>query len=54
MSLLEQNITRKGRVDNALPKPEKYLEFEFRGNKEYEVKVVIDHAIFSQQTNDSD
>ncbi len=35
MSLLEQDITKKGRVDKALPEPEKDVEFELRGNKEY-------------------
>ncbi len=53
VSLLEQDITRKGRVDNkALPEPEKELKFEARDNKEYEVKVIIDSAAYGQQAND--
>ncbi len=48
MSLLEQNTTRKGRVDNkALPKPEKNLEFEARDNKKYEVEAIIDSTVYS-------
>ncbi len=47
MSLLKQDTTRKGRVDNkALPEPEKQLEFEAEGDKEYEVKVIIDSAVY--------
>ncbi len=33
VSLLEQDTTRKGRVDKALPEPEKDMEFEAGGNK---------------------
>ena len=52
MLLLEQDITRKGRVDNkALPKPEKDIEFEIRGNKEYKVEIIINSAVYGQQTN---
>ncbi len=51
MSLLEQDITRKGRVDKALPKPEKEFEFEAGDNKEYEVEVIIDSAVYDQQAN---
>ncbi len=53
MLLLEQDTTRKGRVDNkALPEPEKELEFDVRGNKEYEVEAIIDSAVYGQQAND--
>ncbi len=53
MSLLEQNTTRKGRVDNkSLPEPEKELEFKAGGNKEYEVKAIIDSTVYGQQAND--
>ena len=39
-------------MDNkALPKPKKDLEFEARGDKEYEVKATIDSAMYSQQAN---
>ncbi len=52
VSLLEQDTTRKGQVDNkALPKPEK--EFEAGDNKEYEVKAIIDSAVYGQQINNS-
>ncbi len=52
MSLLEQDITRKWRVDNkALPEPEKKLKFEARSNKEYEVKAIINSAGYGQQAN---
>ncbi len=50
VSLLEQNTTRKGRVDKALPEPEK--EFEVGENKEYEVEGIIDSAVYGQQAND--
>ncbi len=52
MSLLEQDTTRKGRVDKALPEPEKEFEFEAGDNKEYEVEAIIDSAVYAQQAND--
>ncbi len=53
VSLLEQDITRKGQVDNkTLLELEKELEFEAGGNKEYEVKPIIDSAVYGQQAND--
>ncbi len=53
VSLLEQDTTRKGRVDNkALSESEKELEFEARGNKEYEVEAIIDSAVYDQKVND--
>ncbi len=52
--LLEQDTTRKGRVDNnALSKPEKELEFEARGDKEYEVETIIGSAVYRQQANNN-
>ncbi len=51
VSLLEQGTTKKGQVDKALPEPEKEMEFEAGGNKEYEVKAIIDSAIYGQQAN---
>ncbi len=49
MSLLEKDTTKKGRVDNkALLEPEKKLEFKAGGNKEYEIKVIIDSAVYGQ------
>ncbi len=50
VSLLEQDTTRKRRVDKALPEPEK--EFEVGDNKKYEVEAIIDNAIYGQQSND--
>ncbi len=52
MSLLEQDTTRKGQVDKALPKLEKEFEFEAGGNKEYEVEAIINSAVYGQQAND--
>ncbi len=52
MSLLEQDITRRGQVDKALPESEKDLEFEAEGDKEYEVKVIINSEVYRQQAND--
>ncbi len=53
MLLLEQDIIRKGQVDNkALPEPEKDLEFEARRDKEYEVKAIIDSTVYDQQANE--
>ena len=51
MSLLKQDTIRKGRVDKALPEPEKELKFEIGDNKEYEVKAIIDSAVYGQQAN---
>ncbi len=52
MSLLKQDTTKNGRVDNkALPKPGKELEFEAGGNKKNEVKVIIDSVVYGQQAN---
>ncbi len=48
MSLLEQDTTRKGRVDKALAKPKKEVEFEVGDNKEYEVEAIIDSAVYGQ------
>ncbi len=38
-------------MDKALPEPEKDLEFEAEGDKEYEVKAIIDSTVYNQQTN---
>ncbi len=54
VSLLEQNITRKRLVDNTLLELEKDLKFEAGGNKEYEVKAIINSVVYSQQTNGND
>ncbi len=42
---------RKRRVDIVLPDPEKDVEFEAGNNKEYEVKAIIDSAVYGQQAN---
>ncbi len=42
---------KKKRLDKALPELEKNLEFEAGGNKEYEVKAIIDSAVYGQQAN---
>ncbi len=52
MSLLEQDITRKRQVDKALLETEKDLEFKAEGDKEYEVKAIIDSIVYGQQAND--
>ncbi len=39
-------------MDTALPEPEKEVEFEAEDNKEYEVKAIIDSAVYGQQAND--
>ncbi len=39
-------------MDKALPEPEKEVEFEAGDNKEYEVKAIIDSAVYGQQAND--
>ncbi len=50
ISLLEQDTTRKRRVDNkALLKLEK--EFEAGGDKEYEVEAIIDSTVYGQLVN---
>ncbi len=46
MSLLEQDTTRTGRVDKALPEPEKEFKFEAGDNKEYEIEAIIDSAVY--------
>ena len=37
---------KKKRVDKALQESEKDLEFEAKGNKEYEVEAIIDNTIY--------
>ncbi len=48
---MDYHITRKGRVDKALPEPEKNVEFDARGNKKYEIEAIIDSAVYGQQAN---
>ncbi len=35
-------------MNKALPEPEKDMEFEAKGNKEYEVEAIIDSAVYGQ------
>ena len=54
MSLLEQNTTNKGQVDKiALPEAEKDMEFEVGGDKEYEVKAIINSVVYGQQAKNN-
>ena len=47
MSLLEQDITRKGRIDNkALPELKK--NFKVGDIKEYEFQAIINSAVYGQ------
>ncbi len=49
VSLLEQNITRKRRLNNkTLPEPEKDMKFESGSSIVYEIKVIIDSAVYGQ------
>ena len=49
MLLLEQDTTKRGRVYNkALSKPQKDMEFKVGDDKEYEVKAIIDSAVYGQ------
>ncbi len=48
-SLLEQNIIRKGRINEELPKLKK--EFEARDNKEYEVEAIINNIVYGKEAN---
>ncbi len=46
MSLLEQDITRKGRVDKITSR----LEFESDGNgKEYKVEAIFDNVVYARE-----
>ena len=47
VSLLEQDTTRKGRMNELFPKPEP--EFDAGDNKEYEVKAIIDSAVYAKE-----
>lgn len=48
VSMLEQNIMRKGQVDN-LPEPER--EFKAGNNKEDKVKTIVDSVVYDQKAN---
>ena len=46
--LLKQDTTRKKQVEKTLSEPKKDLEFEFKGNKEYKFKAIIDSVVYGQ------
>ena len=46
MSLLEQNITRKGQVDKTISQ----LEFQDNIDKEYEVEAICDSAVYAKKS----
>ena len=47
VSLLEQVTTRKRQVnEKTILEPKRKLEFEARDNKKYNVKTIIDNAIY--------
>ena len=50
VSLLEQDTTRKGRVNETLPEPDG--EFETGDDKEYKVEAIIDSVVYGKETND--
>ena len=47
MSILEQDTTRKGRINELFPEPEP--EFDTGNNKEYEVEAIKDSAIYAKE-----
>ncbi len=51
MSLLEQDTTRKRRVDKVLPEPENDVEFKAGDDKEYEFEAIVDSVVYGQQAN---
>ena len=52
--LLEQDTIKKRRVDKTLAELEKELKFQAGGNKKYEIKIIIENAVYGQQANNSD
>ena len=47
ISLLKQDTTKKGRMNELFPKPEP--EFDAGNNKEYEVEAIIDSAVYAKK-----
>ena len=47
VSLLEQDTTRKGRMNELFPEPEP--EFDAGDNKEYEVEAIKDSAVYAKK-----
>ncbi len=48
MSLLEQDITRKGRVDEATSKLE--IEGDGDDSEEYEIEAIRDSAVYARES----
>ena len=48
MSVLEQDTTKKRRVQEKLLKSDKY-EFEFRDSKKYKIEKIIDIVVYRQE-----
>ena len=53
---MKQDIIKKKQMDNqahlALLELEKDLEFKAKNNKKYEIKSIINSAVYGQQVND--
>ena len=47
MSLLEQNTTKKERMNKLFSEPEP--EFNADNNKKYKVKVIINNAVYTKK-----
>ena len=47
VSLLEQNIIRKGQTNEIFPEPE--LEFDASNNKEYEIEAIKDSVVYVKE-----
>ena len=45
--MLEQDTMRKGRMNKLFPEPKP--EFNASNNKEYEVKAIIDSAVYAKE-----
>ena len=50
MSLLEQDTTRKRRMNELFPEPEP--EFDVSNNKEYEVEAIIDSVVYAKEAKE--
>ena len=47
VSLLEQDTTKKGRMNELFPEPEP--EFDIGNNKEYKIEAIIDSAVYAKE-----
>ena len=50
MLLLEQNTTRKGRINKLFPELE--LEFDAGNNKEYKIEAIKDSAVYAKEAEE--